>query len=354
MYRILVADALEPAVLGQLKADGHIVDYDPSLTSSGLAKSISDSAILVVRSTKVTPEVFAAGKKLVLVIRAGAGVDTIDVASATANAVYVCNTPGCNSDAVAELAIGHLIACDRQIVNNSEALRQGRWVKRHYLNCPGLHGRTLGVLGAGAIAQRVIRVAQAMGMRIVCCAPELDEALALRLGVEIAVDRFDLARRSDAISVHIPLLRQTFHSCGAEFFEAMRPGAIFVNTSRGEIVDTEALIAAIKAKGIRAGLDVFEDEPSAGSAPFAGTELAKLLSSCTCHIGGSTAQASEAVGAETVAIVRKFVETGEALHCVNPEAPLQRCMKNKLLVGEQVGKAEQPDRVVVGAAGPSA
>jgi D-3-phosphoglycerate dehydrogenase len=200
----------------------------------------------------------------------------------------------------------------------------------------------------------VIRVAQAMGMRVVCCAPELDEALALRLGVEIAIDRFDLARRSDAVSVHIPLLKQTFHSCGADFFEAMRPGAIFGNTSRGEIVDTEALIAAIKAKGILAGLDVFEGKPSAGSAPLAETELAEILSSCTCHIGGSTAQAGEAVGAETVAIVRRFVETGDALHCVNPEALLQGCTKNKLLVGEQVGKAKQADRVVVCVAGPSA
>jgi D-3-phosphoglycerate dehydrogenase len=163
-----------------------------------------------------------------------------------------------------------------------------------------------------------------MGMRIVCFAPELDEAMAARLGVERAADRFEVARLSDAVSMHIPLLKETFHCCSTEFFEAMKPGAIFVNTSRGEVVDTEALVAAIKAKGIRAGLDVFENEPAAGTGRFEAIELAKLLSSGTCHIGGSTAQAGEAVTAEVLNVVRKFVQTGEALHCVNPEVQKPR------------------------------
>jgi D-3-phosphoglycerate dehydrogenase len=337
MAAVLIADSVSPSVLEDLKSDDIRVFYDPSLTASSLPAAASSADILVVRSTKVTREVFAAAPNLSLVIRAGAGVDTIDINAATEFGVFVANTPGCNSDAVAELTIGHIIACDRQIVNNSESLRQGRWVKKTYLNCPGLHGRTLGVVGAGAIAQRVIRIAQALGMKVVCCAPELDDELANRLGVQRAADRIELARLSDAVTMHIPLLKETFHCCGTEFFEAMKPGAIFVNTSRGEVVDTEALVAAIKGKGIRAGLDVFEKEPAAGSGPFEGSELAKLLASCTCHIGGSTAQASEAVAVETLNVIRTFVQTGKALHCVNPGAKKTPVLMTKSDVARMLG-----------------
>jgi D-3-phosphoglycerate dehydrogenase len=120
--------------------------------------------------------------------------------------------------------------------------------------------------------------------------------------------------------MHIPLLKQTFHYCSTDFFDAMKPGAIFVNTSRGEIVDTDALIAAIETKGLRVGLDVYEGEPAGGTASFEATELARLLSSCTCHIGGSTAQASEAIATETLNVIKTFLQTGEALHCVNSGA----------------------------------
>jgi D-3-phosphoglycerate dehydrogenase len=198
-----------------------------------------------------------------------------------------------------------------------------------------------------------------MGMRVVCCAPELDGALALRLGVAIAADRFDLARRSDAVSVHIPLLTATFHACSTEFFDAMRDGAIFVNTSRGEIVDTAALIVAIEKKGIRAGLDVFENEPAVGWGPFAGTELAKLVCSCTCHIGGSTQQAGEAVAEEVGVIVERFGETREVLHCVNPEAKrrgIERIggWKGSEVEGTVVERAVQAGCVVECVAVPSA
>jgi D-3-phosphoglycerate dehydrogenase len=346
MQNILIADEFDSRILEQLKSDGHTVQYEPSLTTNHLITASSKFNILVVRSTKITREVLSSSRNLSLIIRAGVGVDTIDLKSATEQGILVSNTPGCNSDAVAELAIGHIIACDRQIVNNAESLRNGKWVKKQYLNCGGLFGRTLGVVGAGAIAQRVIRVAQAMGMRVICCAPELDQAMAERLDVQRAADKFEIARKSDVISMHIPLFKQTFHYCSTEFFDAMKEGAIFVNTSRGEIVDTEALITAIKRKGIRAGLDVYENEPTGGSGPFQATELAKLLSSCTCHIGGSTTQASEAVGVETLKIIKKFVGTGEALNCVNPEAkmvPQKKVGKQADVVKLEIGKIDQVD-----------
>jgi D-3-phosphoglycerate dehydrogenase len=199
-------------------------------------------------------------------------------------------------------------------------LRSGEWRKKDYLECPGLRGRTLGVFGAGQIARRVIRVAQAMGMRIVCLAPELDEALAAELGVEKVTDKLELARQAAAVSVHIPFLPETHHFFSIDFFNALPIGAIFVNTSRGAVVDTPAMIEAIRTRKLRVGLDVFEQEPTAGTGPFEDSELAKLLVSCTCHIGGSTEQASDAVAIETLNVIRTFIRTGEALHCVNLEA----------------------------------
>jgi D-3-phosphoglycerate dehydrogenase len=322
MAKILITNSLSPSIITALQSDGNSVDVNPSLTSAALPLAIGSAEILVVRSTRVTREAIASASNLALIVRAGAGVDTIDLAVASSSGVLVCNTPGCNSDAVAELAIGHLIACDRQIVNNSESLRCGEWAKSRFLACNGLHSRTLCVVGAGAIAQRVMRVAQAIGMKVVCCAPELDDALALRLGVAKATDKFELARISDAISVHIPFLSDTFHYCSNEFFEAMKAGAIFINTSRGEVVDMEAMIAAIKVKEIKVGLDVYEEEPNGGTGEFQQKELAHLMCSGTCHIGGSTMQASEAVGEETLNVLRTFIKTGKALHCIN--LPAQR------------------------------
>jgi D-3-phosphoglycerate dehydrogenase len=151
MANILIADLLSPVIVDQLKADGNVVGCDPSPTTTGLVSAVGQSDILIVRSTKLTREVLSAGRNLSLVIRAGAGVDTIDLDSATDLGVHVSNAPGCNSDVVAELAIGHLIACDSQIVNTSVSLWAGRWVKQQYLSCPGLCGRTLGVIGAAPL-----------------------------------------------------------------------------------------------------------------------------------------------------------------------------------------------------------
>jgi D-3-phosphoglycerate dehydrogenase len=165
---------------------------------SATTSAIAGDQVLVVRSTKVTRAVITAGTSLELIVRAGAGVDTIDVDAATERGVFVATTPGCNSDAVAELAIGHILACDRAIVANAEHLRHGRWVKNQFLNCRGLHGRTFGVIGAGAIAQRVIRVAQALGMSVISCAPELDAALASASASRAAATRSRCTSRCSA------------------------------------------------------------------------------------------------------------------------------------------------------------
>lgn len=319
MTKILIADSLAPNVVKRLEEEGCKVRMDPSISEKSLPNEINDYDILVVRSTKVTRLAIESAKSLKLIIRAGAGVNTIDINAASEKGIYVTNTPGCNSDAVAELTIGHLIACDRQIVQNSINLRNGEWKKENYLNCCGLKGRTLGLLGAGNVAQRVIKIAHAIGMEVIVWSYFFDENDAARLGVTRVLDKMDVARNSDAISIHIPYTSETHHLISKEFFDAMKPGAIIVNTARGEIIDTKALAEAIKEKGIKAGLDVYENEPASSSSSFDQSDFAQIISSSTCHIGGSTKQASELIANETINVVMTYIKTGKVLNCVNIE-----------------------------------
>ncbi|KAK8834761.1 hypothetical protein M9Y10_030504 [Tritrichomonas musculus] len=323
MVKILIADSLSEEVVKTFQADGYIVRMDPTITDKTLPNEIQDNDILIVRSTKVTRETIDKATNLSLIVRAGAGVNTIDIKAASEKGIYVTNTPGCNADAVAELTIGQIIACDRQIVQNAINLRNGKWTKKKFLNSPGLKGRTLGLLGAGNVAQRVMKIAHAIGMNIIVWSYFFDDNDAERLGVTRVLDKMDVAKNADVISVHIPYMKDTHHSISKEFFDAMKPGAIFINTARGEIVDTEALKNAIKEKGIRVGVDVFENEPTSGTADFNQVEYAKMLSSSTCHIGGSTLQASELIAHETIRVVETYIKKGEPLNCVNIEAAPQ-------------------------------
>lgn len=320
MAKVLIADSVSQQVIKDLEAAGNYVHMDASITDKTLPQEIKDFKVLIVRSTKVTRAAIEAGKNLALIVRAGAGVNTIDIKAASENGVLVTNTPGCNSDAVAELTIGHIIACDRQIVNNTEHLRQSQWAKKLYLDCPGLKGKTLGLLGAGAVSQGVVRIAHGIGMNVIIWSYFFTDEDAKRMGVERVENKLDIAKRADVISIHIPYMEETHHSINKEFFDEMKDGAILINTARGEIIDTLAMVDAIKTKHIRVGLDVFEDEPTFSMGDFNQSELAKLVCSCTCHIGGSTQQASERIAQETVNVVNTFVKTGEALHCVNIEA----------------------------------
>jgi D-3-phosphoglycerate dehydrogenase len=317
---ILIADSLSPKVVQALESSGYIVRMDPALTSQTLVDAIGTYQILIVRSTRVPRPVFAASKGLALVIRAGAGVDTIDVDAASEYGVRVANTPGCNAAAVAEVTFAHILACDRQIVNATTSLRAGEWRKQLFLNCPGLKGRTLGVLGAGSVGQAVARIAKGVGMRVIMASLGFEPCHAADLGVEWAPDHLELAKVSDVITIHIFYVPESHHLLSKQFFDLLKPGATFINTSRGALVDTPALIEAIKTRQLRVGLDVYENEPGGGTGDFAQAELANLACSATPHTGGSTEQANEEVANETLNVVRTFATTGEVLHCVNIDA----------------------------------
>lgn len=314
--KILIADKLSETTVNALQQLGADVAVEPNLSADDLPQRIADVNVLIVRSTRVTAATIDAARQLSLIIRAGAGVNTIDVAAASAGGIYVTNCPGKNSAAVAELAIGLLIACDRRIPDACADLRTGRWRKKEYGNAAGLRGRTLGLLGQGMIGKAVAQRARGLGMKVVAWSRSLTPEAAEEAGIE-RVDVPWKVATADAVSIHLAYAPELRHIVGKEFLAAMKDGAILVNTSRGELVDTAALQDAIREKGLRVGLDVYENEPAGGDAEFFDTELAGLLSAATPHIGASTEEASEAIAAEVVRIVREFRRTGKPPNTVN-------------------------------------
>ncbi|MBN2021362.1 MAG: hypothetical protein JW809_01080 [Pirellulales bacterium] len=324
--KVLIADKLSAATVTALEKLGLEVSVQPDLTAEALPQAIGDTNILVVRSTKVIAATFEAGKDLSLVIRAGAGVNTIDLAAASTRGVYVANCPGKNTAAVAELAVGLLIAADRRIVDATTALRNGSWRKKEFGKARGLKGRTLGILGFGAIGQAVAQRAAGLEMEVIAWSRSLTPQLAEEQSVGYADTPEMLAAESDAVSVHLAMTPDTKHMVNKAFLDAMKPGAILINTSRGELVDSEALKAAIAEKGLRVGMDVFENEPAPGEAPFDQTELAGLVTA-TPHVGASTDQAAEAIADEVVRIVDVFLKSG------HPPGTVNLCRKSPATCG---------------------
>ena len=316
--KILVADKFEKSGLDGLNSIGANVLYEPDLKDEALAARLAESEadILVVRSTKVT-EPMIVGSKLSVIIRAGAGYNTIDVNAASQQGVLVTNCPGKNSQAVAELAFGLIIACDRHIPDNVSELRSGRWNKKKFSQSKGLYGRTLGLIGMGKISQEMIPRARAFGMNVIAYSRWMTPDIAAALGIGRASTPEDLARMSDVVSVHVSLTPDTRGLIGADFISEMKKGAIFINTSRSEVVNQAALLAGVKEKGLIAGLDVFEGEPAGGEGAYDGELQDAENVYCTHHIGASTDQAQEAIAAETVRIVREYKLTGTVPNVVN-------------------------------------
>ena len=315
---VLVADKFEESGRIGLRGIGCEVLYQPDLKEDALVDAISKEKpdVLVVRGTKVTQPMLAAGP-LKLIVRAGAGYNTIDVAAASARGIYVSNCPGKNSIAVAELAFALILALDRRVADNVIALRAGQWNKKEFSKARGLFGRTLGLVGLGRIGQEMISRAQAFGMPVIAWSRSLTDEKATTLGIERKQSPLDVARAANIISVHLALKPDTRMLIDPDFFAAMREGAYFINTSRGEVVDQGALVEATHKKGIRAGLDVFAIEPTSAVAEFTDPIAKEAGIYGTHHIGASTDQAQEAIAAETVRIIQSFKETGHVPNVVN-------------------------------------
>jgi D-3-phosphoglycerate dehydrogenase / 2-oxoglutarate reductase len=316
---VLIADAFSEAAIDRLRASGHTLRVDPSLKGGALTEAIAsfNPNVLVVRSTKVTGADLDASPALELVVRAGAGVDTIDVDGASARGIFVSNCPGKNATAVAELAFGLILALDRRIPDNVQASREGRWEKGAFSKADGIKGKTLGLVGLGSIGREMIARARAFEMEVVAWSRSLTEAGARELGVRRASDPLDLARQADVVSLHVASTPDTVGLVDAAFLEAMRPGAWIVNTARDAVVDEAALAAVLETKGLRFATDVPSGEPADKKGAFQHPLMGHPSVYITHHIGASTEQATEAIGAEAERVVQAYAETGRALNAVN-------------------------------------
>src|SRR5688500_5981729 len=264
--RVLVADKFPEDGLAAIRSAGLDVVYKPDAKGESLTAAVRESQadVLVVRGTEVKADALRAGR-LGLVVRAGAGYNTIDVKTASELGIYVSNCPGKNAIAVAELAMGLILALDRQIPDAVADLRRGVWDKTRYSKARGLFGRTLGIVGMGSIGTELARRARGFGMDVVAWSRSLTAEAAQAKGVTRLGSPLEVAQRAEIISVHLALSPETRGLLGSEFFAALRPGTLFINTARAEVVDEAALLEAVKTRGLRVAVDVFAGEPAGGS-----------------------------------------------------------------------------------------
>ena len=317
--KVLVADKFSESGMASMTAAGHEVVSDPSLNGEALRDALAAERpqVLIVRSTKVGAEMMDANSNLELIVRAGAGYDTIDVDGASKRGVFVANCPGKNAVAVAELAFALILGIDRRIADNVADARQGRWNKAGFSKASGLKGRTLGLIGLGNIGTEMVERARAFGMPVVAWSRSLTDSRAEQLGVTRVESPIEVARNSDIVSLHVASKPETKHLVNAEFLAAMKPGSVLINTTRGAVVDEDALMAALDEKGLFVGLDVFSGEPAYKEGDFSNTLAEHPSVYLTHHIGASTAQATAAIGDEAVRIVTVYAEEGVVPNCVN-------------------------------------
>ncbi len=336
--KVLIADKFEKSGIEGLQAAGCEVVFEPDLKDQTLVDAVAktQAEVLVVRSTVVTEAMFDAGR-LALVVRAGAGYNTIDVKAASKRGIYVSNCPGKNSIAVAELAFGLMLALDRRIPDNVAELRGGKWNKKEYSKAKGLYGATLGILGFGKIGQEVGKRAMAFGMNLVIWSEigvavdrdaipvDLPLLLQFRPGagaliserIAVAKTPAEVAEKCDILTIHVAAGPLTKNLVNAEVLDKLKPGAYVINTARADVLDYKALAKVVKEKGIRAAVDVYPGEPASATADFTHELIGLPGVYGTHHIGASTDQAQEAIAAETVRIVKTFKETGRVPNVVN-------------------------------------
>lgn len=338
--RILIADTFPEHQLRGLRDRGYDVRYEPHLDAETLPASVQGADVLIVRSTRVSAESIDGGPDIGLIIRAGAGTNTIDVDRASSRSVYVSNVPGENAVAVAELTMGLILALDRRIPDNVADLREGRWQKTKFSKARGLKGRSIGIIGMGAVGLEVATRANAFGMRVLGLDrpgrdAERREVLA-DLGAVLYPDVPSLLPECDVVSLHVPANSETIAMVDADFIGSMKDGAWLINTSRGEIVVAEDLLDALDAKQMWAGLDVFPDEPETGDESY-GSGLSKHPRVYgTHHIGASTEQAQEAIATQVVEIVDAYRE-GSVRNTVNLAEPMSHTTVLGIRHVDQVG-----------------
>ena len=319
--RLLIADKLHPRAIEELRALPLEVVYDPELTKESLEKRLQGVGVLVVRSTDVTASAIENARQLNLIVRAGAEHGTIDVRAASKRGIYVANCPGKNASAVAELVYGLMIALDRRVPDAVGSLRAGKWERQEYSKAEGLHGKTLGIAGLGAIGREVAHRARSFGLNVIAYSRSLTAAKAAEHGVSYASSMEDLASKSQILSLHLALVERTKNVISRRVLELLPDRAMIINTARPDLIDQEALLDAVEKRGFRVALDVFREE-TRGGRTFSAPELFRKFSSGgliygTPHIAAATDQAQLAIATETVRIIRSFLLEATVPNVVN-------------------------------------
>jgi D-3-phosphoglycerate dehydrogenase len=298
--KILITDPIAREGVELLRAEGFEVDERPGLTLAELTLLIRDYDAIIVRSaTQVTAQLMRVAKRLRVIGRAGIGLDNIDVDYARKRNIKVLNIPAAATVSVAELTMALMLACARHVVRGTTGLRAGRWEKGQLMGTE-LSGKTLGIIGLGRIGMAVARRALSFGMRILYYRRTRQPQLERELGIEY-VNLEDLLRRSDVITLHVPLTAETRHLISHKELAMMKDGAILINTARGGVVDEAALYDVLKAGKLGAvGLDVYEVEPAIRNRLF---EFDRVIG--TPHIGAQTREAQVRVATQ---IAQKVAE----------------------------------------------
>jgi D-3-phosphoglycerate dehydrogenase len=311
--KVLIADKFPDLHIDQMKQMNLEVIYEPKLGENDLPAAAESVDIVVVRSTIVNAATIQNAKALKLIIRAGSGVNNIDILAANAKDVSVANCPGMNSIAVAELAIGLILSLDRRIPDNVADFKNGVWNKAEYSKAEGLFGKTLAIVGVGHIGKEVAKRAHSFGMNVFG-----RDVVPFESDIISNVsDLKELLSMADVVSLHLPLNASTRGSFNKELFGCMKKGAFLINTSRAEVIDEDAMLEAVKEKNIRVAVDVFVGEPEGKGGSVSSKLQGNPNIYVTHHIGASTEQAQTAVAEETVKIIEGFVKTGQVLHLVN-------------------------------------
>src|SRR6266403_1264910 len=309
--KILVADSVPDNIIGILKADPSWEVVNLPKTKGQVAEEIRDADALLVRSaTKVTAQLLENAKRLVVIGRAGVGVDNIDLDAATRKGVLVMNTPGGNAISVAEHTMTLLLAMAHPVAQADASMKTGKWEKKKFTGSE-LRNKTLGLIGLGTIGTEVARLAQALKMTVVAFDPYVSTVLATEQNIRL-LPLEDVLRAGDFISLHCSLTPETEHLINAKTLALTKPGVRIVNCARGELVDEAALLVAIESGRVAgAGLDVFESEPPADPRL---TKHPNVIA--TPHIAGSTEEAQKVVGTRIAEQLRDYLLTGAVKNAV--------------------------------------
>lgn len=316
--RVLVTDAFDSVAAETLRESGFDVIHNPMLDSDTLASAARDlhPQVLVVRSIEVGAAALEASNQLALVICAGSDARCVDLDAASRLGVMVSHCPGRNAAAVAELAVGLMLACDRRIPDQVANLRAHQAGHDWHSGAAGLAGRTLGIVGLGQVGQEIARRGLAFGMHVVAWSKNITEDRCDALGVDFCSNLVNLAKLADVVSVSVTGNEETRGLLGEKFFNALRPGTILINTSGGNVCDEAALLNAVRNRGVRAGLDIFDLEGGTATATEAALAAEPGVYG-TFRVGACTEQARLSIDSEVVRILRAWRTDGTVLHCVN-------------------------------------